>query len=151
MTVHSPAAAMRALSRHLRTGAALDDEVRAFLADGVDEFLASSGDVPLDRTLGLSRRPGQRSAGTVRMLERRVGLVRQAATDHFPGLKPSAAAHRIFRAWSRYASSSWPRERSSAGVPLHRAGKPEGMFWQLMALQDRVLSERSIRQILAGS
>jgi hypothetical protein len=108
------------------------------------------GRQPMERVLGLRSDPGQRSPQTQAMLVRRDDLVRKASVQYH-GLSANAVAKAMHRAWSRYATSSWPRERGLGDVPPRIDGKPEALFWQIMRIEDRVLSERSIRRILATS
>ena len=105
---------------------------------------------PLERVLGLRPAPGQRSPNTVARLAQRDVLIRALAAAHYPG-RSLAAAEAMRRAWARYASSGWPRDRQSEEVPSYRVGKPEAWFWQIMRLQDQVPAERTIRRILATS
>ena len=105
----------------------------------------------LERAIGIIPAPGQRSAQTQAQIAQRDDLVREMAADHYPNLRSHPAACEMHKRWGRYASSSWPRERMQDDVPPHRIGKPEGKLWRIMKLEDRVLSESSIRKILAAS
>lgn len=127
-----------------------DPEVRV-AAERLLSWWWSGAAERLDRVVGIAPAPGQRSAQTQAEIAQRDELVRKLAADYFPDLRSHPAAVALHRQWARYASSSWPRERMLDDVPPHRVGKPEGTFWQIMRLQDRVLSERSIRKILAAS
>lgn len=149
MTAIQAEAALRALVDHLRAGAPIGHAEREMLADGISTFLI--GTAPLDRALGLVGAPGQRTVRTIAKLEERDDAVRQLAAEHYTGLRKHQAAARISGAWAKYASSAWPRERLLDEVPTVRLGKPEATIWQIMKLQDLVLSERSIRRILATS
>lgn len=108
-------------------------------------------DTSLDHVFGLRTNPGQRSIQTKAMVARRDELIRRLAADHFRGASCNATAAAIHKAWSRYASSAWPRERGSDAIPVARINRPEFAFWQIMKLQDVVLSQRTIRSILAAS
>ena len=127
-----------------------DPQIREVSETIIDWWL-SGGEERLDRSVGTVPAPGQRSSQTQVQMTRRDELVRTLASEHFPELRSHPAAVAIRKQWSRYAASAWSRERLGDSVPKHRVGKPEAMFWQIMKIQDRVLSERSIRKILAAS
>jgi hypothetical protein len=76
-------------------------------------------------------------------------LLRQAWWEFFPAMSAHATAEAIATAWARYAETGWRHERLSEVCPAHRAGRIEGLFWRLMKAQDRTLSSRQIRRILA--
>lgn len=127
-----------------------DPEVRAMAETVLDWWWAGATD-RLDRAVGIIPSPGQRSQQTQVIIARRDDLVRKLASDHYGAMRSHPAAIAICKQWSRYAASAWPRERLRTEPPPHRIGTPEALFWQIMKLQDRVLSERSVRQILAAS
>ena len=105
----------------------------------------------LDQALGLRPKPGQRTIATTAKTKRRDELLRRTAADFYPGHSPTVAAHEIYKIWSRYAESAWPRERIASDVPINRIDTPQFYIWQIMRLQDHVLSERTIRLVLAAS
>lgn len=127
-----------------------DDEDGQEFAAALERYLAGDH-ATLDEALELRPAPGQRSLQTQAALARRDEFLRRLASDHFPALSANAAAKAMHRTWSRYAASAWPRERVSPALPVHRINSPEFGFWQIMRMQDRVLSERTIRSILATS
>lgn len=127
-----------------------DPQIRE-VSETIIAWWFSGGSERLDRLVGTAPAPGQRSSQTQHQITRRDELVKNLASEHYPELRYHPAAVAIRKQWSRYAASAWPRERLGDSVPKHRVGKPEAMFWQIMKIQDRVLSERSIRKILAAS
>ena len=145
----SPVAALRSLAKHLHSGAPLPDADREFLAEGIGRFL--TGEEELDCALGLKAEPGQRSARTRAAIAERDRLVAEAAVEFFPDQPPAAQARGLHQRWSRYAVSGWRRERALSAPPPMRRGKIEERLWQVMKVRDLVLTERSVRAILAAS
>ena len=85
-----------------------DAGVRAVGA-GIRSYL--SGDAPsLDAALELRPEAGYRRPATLARFAERDTLLRRAADQFFPG-NASHQARELFTTISRYATSSWPRER----------------------------------------
>ena len=123
--------------------------VRA-VADGIMAYLA--GNAPtLDIALAVQPGPGQRSAATTLRATERNALLRRAADQFFADRKPTQQAHELHRAITRYAASSWPREKHLVSCPYRHAGTVQAFAWEILCIDDRVLSERRIRTILATS
>lgn len=123
----------------------------ADVGSALAQWLRGRSGEPLERFLGIKREAGQRSIQTALALHRRDDRVRQAAAAHFRSDCASDQARELHRRWSRYAASSWPRERALDELPAHRRNTAEGEFWTIMKIRDHVLSERSIRALLAAS
>ena len=120
------------------------------VADGIRAYLTGAAS-SLDEALALIPDAGQRRPSTMARLAERDALLRRAADQFFPGPNTSHQARELHTAISRYASSSWPRERELVTCPARHDGTINGAAWELLSLGDRVLSERQIRKILALS
>ena len=82
------------------------------VADGIRCYLRG-GAASLDEALELIPDAGQRRPSTMARLGERDALLRRAAGEFFPG-NTSHQARKLHIAISRYAVSSWPRERNLA-------------------------------------
>lgn len=117
----------------------------------LSEWWRAGAHEPIDKLLGLRTKPGQRSSQTQRILIERDRLVCEAAKEFWPDETNSEQARNLHQHWTRYAASAWPRERALERVPDRRAGSVEARLWAIMRVKDHVISERSIRALLAGS
>ena len=117
----------------------------------LSEWWRAGAHEPIDRLLGLRAKPGQRSSHTQRILTERDRLVCEAAEEFWPLETRSEQARNLYQNWARYAASAWPRERALDRVPARRVGSVEARLWAIMRVKDHVISERSIRALLAAS
>jgi len=58
-------------------------------------------------------------------------------------------ARSVSAALSRYASTSWPRDRSRPACP-YGSGDHRATFWQILKLRDRVIGRRQIAAIMVA-
>ena len=99
----------------------LDPEVRA-IGDGLLAYLSGAA-ATLDIALAVQPGPGQRSAATTLRTTERNALLRRAAEQFFADRKPTQQAYELHRAITRYAASSWPREKQAR---IERPSAPLG-------------------------
>ena len=147
--MNDAAAALLNLLDHLKDRIPLDDRARAMLAEALDAYF-TGGSETLDAALGIRPGPGESTLAATFQRHRRDTILREVADRFMPGAPPAAQAREISKRWGRYAASGWVRERLQDEMPQHRIGKPEAAFWRIMKAHDQVLSERSIRSILAA-
>ena len=143
------ATALLNLRDHLLDRVPLDDRARDKLAEALDAYLTGDSG-SLDAALGIRPGPGESTLAATFQRHRRDAILREVAQRFMPGAPPAAQARQMAQRWHRYASSGWVRERHHDEVPQHRVGTPEASFWRIMKAHDQVLSERSIRSILAA-
>ena len=114
-------------------------------------FVEAMEAVGLEEALGLATGPGQRKAATIASIASRDELLRAAAAEFFPDLRPAEQARDMHQHWRRYVAAGWPRERALEEPPERRRGTIEGALWRVMKTRDHLLAERSLRLILAVS
>jgi hypothetical protein len=143
--------ALAALARAAMALEAVDDPALQHVAGAFGQYLAGQADT-LDAAMGLPRRrPGERSWRTKAVIDRRNELLREIADRYYSDRCPAAQAQEIATDLSRYASSAWVREREAETCPSRHHGSVREMFWRMLMLRDHVLSERTIRSVLAVS
>jgi hypothetical protein len=144
---NSPLARLAILAARLRMGI-LDPQTREQLAESL-ERIADGEDAAA--ALGVKRGPGQRTLQTCAALAERDRLLRHAAERFLGGLSVAAQAEFLHKELLRYSASAWQRERTFEGCPDRRRGTIYECLWRVLKLHDRVLSARSLRQILAAN
>ena len=142
-----PYARLAAAAANLRNGA-LDPETREQLAESLERIAAGEDAAA---ALGVKRAPGQRTLQTSTALAERDRLLREAAERFLGGLSVAAQAECLHKQLSRYCASAWQRERVCEQCPDRHSGTLHECLWAALKLHDRVLSTRSLRQILAAS
>ena len=120
------------------------------VADGIRAYLSGAA-ASLDEALELKTEAGHRRPSTMARIAERDALLRRAANQFFPGPNTSHQARELHTAISRYAASSWPRERERVTCPDRRTGTIQGAAWEILSLDDHVLSFERIRKILVTS
>lgn len=138
--------------RQLIDGLVAGEPVPAEIAVALIYALAAqdAGDeVPLKVLFGLKRQPGQRKPSTVAAQLARDDLLRQAAAIYFAGRGPTTAARLLRERWRRYADIAWSREGECEECPGRHVGRLEEFLWQVMRLDERVLSVEWLRRVLA--
>jgi hypothetical protein len=91
---------------------------------------------------------GHRLPATLAAIERRNGLLCEAADRFCVGLSGRAAASWLHTRLGRYQAGAWRRDRSEALCPARHAGRIEESLWMILKARDVVPSERSIRAVL---
>jgi hypothetical protein len=114
----------------------------------IDRILAGE---QADTAFGLKARPGQRTWRTCAALAERDLLFREAAARFLGGLSLAEQAQRLSVELSRYHATAWQRERASDLCPDRHRGTIRECLWRVLKAHDRVLSERSLRLLLAAS
>ena len=104
-----------------------------------------------DPVFGLKPKPGQRSWCTRTALDQRDRILREAAGRFYGGLPVAAQAQHLHVQLTRYSATAWVRERAFEACPDCRRGMIDELLWRALRHHDRVLSARSIRDILARS
>ena len=117
------------------------------VAEGFRAYLSGDAD-SLDDALGQRRAPGERRPSTKAMHRARDALLREAAAEFFPARRPSPARE-LHKAITRYAATGWLRECHLAACPAHREGTVQAVAWAVLKLENRVLSAKRIREVLA--
>ena len=138
---------LAATAASLRNGT-LGPEDRDLLATMIERV--ACGEDPA-AALGIKRGPGQRSWGTRTALDQRDLLLREAAERFLGGMSVAAQAQHLHVQLTRYSATAWARERVCEECPDRHQGTIHELFWRVLKLHDRVLSARSLRQILAAN
>lgn len=132
-----------------RCGQLADDDAR-LLSRALRKYLAEG--VTIEDGLSLKPRPGHRDWRTLVVKDHRNTLICEAANRFFAELSTAQQARRLSIAIDEYEQTAWRRERIEIACPQKRAGKREGVFWEILkANSGHVPSERLIRSILATS
>jgi hypothetical protein len=143
-----PVCRLRRIAGAIRASRAPDHDDQAWLADALDRVLAGE---PIASAFDMKPRPGQRTLATISALDRRNALLRDAAAQFFRDVPTAEQARRLSAALAHYHATAWQRERSLDACPLRHAGKIHELLWGALKANDRVLSARSIRLVLATS
>ena len=141
--------ALRDLHRCLVAGKPVPPETASRIAEGLGECLAAleAGETAsLDAALGLKRRGGVVLRKALANDERDK-LLRGLWREHpeWANRTPSYVSHEMFRAFGRYESGRWLRDRKSPDAP---AVEPYATFWRLLKFGCQVPGPKRLFQIL---
>jgi len=95
--------------------------------------------------------PGQRRPETRARRGERDVLIVGAVDAFYTDMAPYTAVKTFHADWTRYASTVWPRERNLSDCPARLIGTPRASFWELLQLEDRVLSASRILQVIENA
>jgi hypothetical protein len=101
-----------------------------------------------DAALGIKSGPGQRSWRARVTIRSRDQWLRKAAL-FLPARSNAGKAKQLHGAWSRYSETAWQRERVCEHCPERHRNTIYECLWQALKLHDSILSDRSLRVVLA--
>lgn len=93
-------------------------------------------------------RRGHRLPSTLEAIAERDRLLREASDRFCAGMSDRQAAAFIHTALARYAAGRWRRSRADPVCP-HEAGTLAATLWAILRCRDHIVSERTIRAVLA--
>jgi hypothetical protein len=132
----------------LRAGIPASPDDAGVIAEAFERIVAGEPDVAA--ALSLKLQQGARRWNTALSYNRRNQLIRSAAEQFFPAeMSTSEQARQLHRDLSRYAESSWKRERLLDECPSRLVGNIRALCWSILKAHEYVLSERAIRYVLA--
>jgi hypothetical protein len=136
------------IARRCKEGQPLTQELSAWLAKGLEEFLTRHAG-SLEEALGMHAVRGGMPWWREAANRQRDEALRALAARHFGRLSMTASAERIACLASRYASSAWRFDRGRPGMPESYHGTPNEHLW--LAFKSGApmpIGERQLRTIL---
>jgi hypothetical protein len=139
---------LRLVAKCCREGRRLEDELAAWLAQGLEIYLNHQAG-SLQEALGLRVPKGGVPWWREEAIRRRDGALRQLANIYLCGLSATGKAREIERIARRYAASAWRFDALREDMPREYAGKMQQWIWAAFKSGAPMpLGQRQLRQIL---
>jgi hypothetical protein len=100
---------------------------------------------PLRMVAGHGRLPE-----TIAAINKRDGLIREAARRFYVGMSDREAARRLRSALTVYAAGRWRRDCSEAACPIQHRGKLIEILYRMLRVRDHVPSDPTFRRALGS-
>lgn len=138
------------IARRCKEGQPLTNDLSAWLAKGLESFLARHVG-SLDEALGMRAMRGGMPWWREAANRQRDDALRALAERHFPQLSLTAKAERVARQSARYASTTWRFDREKNEMPEAYRGNPVEHLWTAFKTGAPMpIGERQLRTILKG-
>jgi hypothetical protein len=136
------------IARRCKEGKPLTEELSAWLAKGLEEFLAHNAR-SLDEALGMRAVRGGMPWWREAANRQRDEALRALGERHFGHLSMTASAERIACLAGRYASSAWRFDRKRTAMPDSYRGTPAEHLWSAFKSGAPMpIGKRQLRTIL---
>jgi hypothetical protein len=147
MTAVSATKMLLRIRENAAAGEPLSGEDARYFVAAVDEWLSGT---EFAEAFGVKPARGEGDPRRTMIESQRDELIRTAAQRFLKYIPLRQRAEELHRAWTRYFDGAWhTRDCKLSDCPVHYAGKPSGLLFQITSLKPHVLSERQIRRILA--
>lgn len=149
--MHSPIHALDEVCRACARNEPMPEDLRDWLATSLSRFL-EHGCENLNEAFGIRQEHGGIPWWRERAIRARDEALRDLSKTHFGHLSLSTRAEEIHAMATRYAGTTWPRDREQADMPARYAGTPMRFIWLSFKSGAKMpITRRHLRSLLADS